>query len=161
MPCTRKRMLQLRKKQPFFEMLFEKIKAAKQPNASQVLRFTSSKQRWRQQRRHIHTSLNSIMNKPNKHPTCKLKINNTWTEILIDSGASINLLDGKALKALKPTPTLQPTSVKIFPYKSTNPENTRSYQLKRWHTSLWKDTIGTRPSTWRHLSTTQRKWPNP
>ncbi|KXJ24314.1 Uncharacterized protein K02A2.6 [Exaiptasia diaphana] len=64
-------------------------------------------------------SLNSVSNDHTKHPTCQAKINGTWTELLIDSGASINLLDEKDFNSLQPRPSLEQTNVKIFPYQST------------------------------------------
>ena len=48
----------------------------------------------------------------------KVKVNDTWLDLLADSGSSINLLDSESFNKLKPRPTLEPTNVKIYPYKS-------------------------------------------
>ena len=48
----------------------------------------------------------------------KVIVNDTWLDLLADSGSSINLLDCKSFNKLKPRPTLEPTNAKIYPYKS-------------------------------------------
>ena len=48
----------------------------------------------------------------------KVRVNDTWLDLLADSGSSINLLDCKSFNKLKPRPTLKPTNAKIYPYKS-------------------------------------------
>ena len=53
----------------------------------------------------------------NKHPMFKVRVNETWLDLLVDSGSSIHLLDCKSLNKLKPRPTLEPTNAKIYPYK--------------------------------------------
>ena len=63
-------------------------------------------------------SLYSIGNSRNKHPMFKVRVNDTWLDLLADSGSSINLLDSKSFNKLKPRPTLEPTNAKIHPYKS-------------------------------------------
>ena len=52
------------------------------------------------------------------HPVFKVRVNDTWLDLLADSGSSINLLDCKSFNKLKPRPTLEPTDAKIYPYKS-------------------------------------------
>ena len=61
-------------------------------------------------------SLYSIGSNRNKQPM--FKVNDTWLDLLADSGSSINLLDCKSFNKLKPRPTMEPTNVKIYPYKS-------------------------------------------
>ena len=48
----------------------------------------------------------------------KVRVNDTWLDLLADSGSSINLLDCKSFNKLKPRPTLELTNAKIYPYKS-------------------------------------------
>ncbi|XP_068704461.1 uncharacterized protein [Montipora foliosa] len=48
----------------------------------------------------------------------KVIVNDTWLDVLADSGSSINLLDGKSFNKLKLRPTLEPTNAKIYQYKS-------------------------------------------
>jgi hypothetical protein len=45
-------------------------------------------------------------------------IHNTPMTIMVDSGASVNVLDEKDYQALSKLPELQATKVKIHPYKS-------------------------------------------
>ena len=58
-------------------------------------------------------SLYSIGNNHNKHPMFKVRVNDTWLDLLADSGSSINLLDCKSFNKLKPRPTQEPTNAKI------------------------------------------------
>ena len=63
-------------------------------------------------------SLYSIGNNHNKYPMFKVRVNDTWLDLLADSGSSINLLDCKSFNKLEPRHTLEPTNAKIYPYKS-------------------------------------------
>ena len=60
----------------------------------------------------------SFGNNRNKNPMFKVRVNDTWLDLLADSGSSINLLDCKRFNKVKPRPTLEPTNAKIYPYKS-------------------------------------------
>ena len=63
-------------------------------------------------------SLHSTEKNRNHHPMFKVRVNDTWLDLLADSGSSINLLNSKSFHKLKPRPTLEPTNAKIYPYKS-------------------------------------------
>jgi len=51
-------------------------------------------------------------------PTLKVKINNTETKFVIDTGAPINVMTAVAFHELTPRPNLQPTKAKLMSYDS-------------------------------------------
>ena len=57
-------------------------------------------------------------NKLQKYP---VTINNTEIMMLIDSGATLNILDESSYNLVNPAPPLKSTNVKIFPYQATTP----------------------------------------
>ncbi|CAB4026689.1 Hypothetical predicted protein, partial [Paramuricea clavata] len=57
-----------------------------------------------------------------KHPMVNLRIQNlAKVKFIIDTGATVNLLEEKDFEALKPEITLQHSSINIYPYKSDKP----------------------------------------
>ena len=64
--------------------------------------------------------IRSIRDNRDKHPMFKVKVSDTWLDLMADSGSSINLLDEADFKKLKPHPKLEHTNAKIYPYKSDN-----------------------------------------
>ncbi|CAB4036769.1 Hypothetical predicted protein [Paramuricea clavata] len=57
-----------------------------------------------------------------KHPMANLRIQNlAKVKFIIDTGATVNLLEEKDFEALKPEITLQHSSINIYPYKSDKP----------------------------------------
>ena len=57
----------------------------------------------------------------------KVRINNHPLKMLIDSGASLNIIDSLAYQNLKAKPPLLQTKVKIYPYQSQTPLAVRGY----------------------------------
>lgn len=53
-----------------------------------------------------------------KHPFFEVKVGDTWLNIMADSGSSINILDERDFNKLKTQPTLEPTNIRVYPYKS-------------------------------------------
>ena len=60
------------------------------------------------------------LSKNEKLNSFSVKINGQSVKVLIDSGASVNLLDKHTYDNLIPRPALKKTSVKIYPYGSEN-----------------------------------------
>ncbi|KAK3752856.1 hypothetical protein QZH41_000328 [Actinostola sp. cb2023] len=63
----------------------------------------------------------SVNGNKTKHPQFKVGIRGTWTSMMADSGSRINILDEKDFKKIKKRPALQPTSTRVYPYKSDTP----------------------------------------
>ena len=57
-------------------------------------------------------------------PTTKVTINNCDVDILIDSGATTNIIDEPTFDQISPTPTLTESKVNIYPYKADSPLKT-------------------------------------
>jgi len=60
----------------------------------------------------------------NKLPLCTIQLNTTPIEFMIDSGTSVNILDGKAYQQLcqsHPSTPLQPPQTQIYPCGSPKP----------------------------------------
>jgi hypothetical protein len=64
-----------------------------------------------------------VMNvtKPGKSVLVEVTIDNAKVKLMIDSGASVNILDEQAYYAIKPAPKLQRDKIKIYPYGSQTP----------------------------------------
>ena len=60
------------------------------------------------------------LSKNEKLNSFSVKINGQSVKVLIDSGASVNLLDKHTYDNLIPRPALKKTSFKIYPYGSEN-----------------------------------------
>ena len=58
---------------------------------------------------------------PNKHPNITVRVSGTPIKVLIDSGASKNLLDRASFDQLDPSPRLASTNTRLFSYGSTEP----------------------------------------
>ena len=56
-----------------------------------------------------------------KIPTTKLKINGVVQTIMIDSGATINVMDEKMYEFVKDSSVLEKSNAKLYPYGSTTP----------------------------------------
>ena len=56
-----------------------------------------------------------------KQARTKLKINGVYLSFLIDTGASINLIDEKTFNKFKTKPALNSVSTKIFAYGANKP----------------------------------------
>ena len=53
--------------------------------------------------------------------TYQIEINNTKTNVIIDSGSTINIIDKTAYENISPKPQLLSTKTRIFPYQSQQP----------------------------------------
>ena len=71
---------------------------------------------------HIFTITNS-----NNSPYYTVNIEGQPVNMLIDSGASLNIIDTKLHQHLKPNQPLKPTKTRIYPYKSSTPLPVRGY----------------------------------
>ena len=53
--------------------------------------------------------------------TYPIEINNTTTDVIIESGSTINIIDETAFKNILPKPQVVSTKTRIFPYQSKQP----------------------------------------
>ena len=67
----------------------------------------------------VYTSLSTKALKD--QPFFKIKVRGTPVTMMADSGASINILDGKEYRRLPNRPNLEPSSVKVYGYQSKVP----------------------------------------
>ena len=72
----------------------------------------------RQESDDTHISNIQSNNQLQKYP---VTISNTEIIMLIDSGATLNILDESSYNLINPAPPLKSTSVKVFPYQATTP----------------------------------------
>ena len=72
----------------------------------------------------------------NDQPLFRIKVHDTPVTIMADSGASINILDEKEYHRLTNRPKLEPSSVKIYGYRSKVPLRV----LGKFHTTLESET---------------------
>lgn len=72
----------------------------------------------------------------NDQPLFRIKVHDTPIMIMADSGASINILDEKEYHRLTNRPKLEPSSVKIYGYRSKVPLRV----LGKFHTTLESET---------------------
>ena len=54
-------------------------------------------------------------------PTCKIKMFNHSFEFLLDTGATVNLIDGQTFKKIKNYVNLQNSSTSIYPFQGNKP----------------------------------------
>jgi len=59
-----------------------------------------------------------------KPPLFPINIDGHTVNILIDSGASVNILDEPTFKTMRSKPHLDPTNIRIFTFQASNPLNT-------------------------------------
>ena len=69
----------------------------------------------------LRLNFHSVKQGNAKHPIYKIKIRDTWLELMADSGSSINILDESNYRELKEYPKLHETSACVYPYKSNEP----------------------------------------
>ena len=70
---------------------------------------------------HFIHAMNQVTGKPRPAPQCHINMNETLTRVLIDTGASINIMAETFFQSLPDTPTLRPTKVKVFAYGAREP----------------------------------------
>ena len=63
----------------------------------------------------------SVRNNPSKLPVAKLNIHGSPIEFITDTGATVNLIEQRDFSAIQNKVKLQPTSVKVYRYKSCKP----------------------------------------
>ena len=68
---------------------------------------------------HAFTAINVC--KEEKRPTTDIKLCSTKINILVDTGASVNLIDGTTYNTLEKIPQLKKSNTKIFTYGGEKP----------------------------------------
>ena len=63
----------------------------------------------------------SVKNNPCKRPVAKLNIHGLPIEFIIDTGATVNLIEQRDFSPIQNKVKMHPTSVKVYPYKSCKP----------------------------------------
>jgi len=58
-------------------------------------------------------------------PTFPVTVNGTMLNVIIDSGASVNILDTPNFNKLYPKPLLSPSKTKVYPFQSNHPLTTK------------------------------------
>ena len=63
---------------------------------------------------HFIHAMNQVSGRPRPTPKCHINVNETPMRVLIDTGASFNIMAETLFQSLPETPTLRPIKVKVF-----------------------------------------------